>query len=67
VKKKEVIEFEEKDMIEIERIVIDENKEEALKFLRKIYEIIKKREKSHCKTSYAWSKNDHTNSLKDNI
>jgi hypothetical protein len=48
-------------MIEIERIVIDENKEEALKFLRKIYEIIKKREKSHCKTSYAWEKdgNNH--------
>jgi len=61
MKRKEVIEFEEKDMIEIERIVIDENKEEALKFLRRIYEIIKKREKSHCKTSYAWEKNGNHN------
>lgn len=56
MKRKEVIELEEKDMIEIEKIVIDENKEEALKFLNRIYEIIKKREKSHCKTSYAWDK-----------
>ncbi|MCM8805399.1 MAG: hypothetical protein NC825_01525 [Candidatus Omnitrophica bacterium] len=57
MKRKEVIEFEEKDMIEIERVVIDENKEEALKFLRRIYKIIKEREKSHCKTSHAWEKN----------
>ena len=56
MKRKEVVEFEEEDMIEIEKIVIDEDKEEALKFLRRIYEIIKKREKSHCKTSYTWDK-----------
>ncbi|MCM8806360.1 MAG: hypothetical protein NC926_00140 [Candidatus Omnitrophica bacterium] len=55
MKKKEVIEFEEKDIIEISKIVIDEDKETALKYLKKIYEILKKREKSHCKTSYAWN------------
>ncbi|MCM8785813.1 MAG: hypothetical protein NC827_00540 [Candidatus Omnitrophica bacterium] len=51
---KEVLEFEEKDIIEIKKIVMDEDKEDALKFVKKIYEILKKREKSHCKTSYAW-------------
>lgn len=55
MKKKEVIEFEEKDIIEISKIVMDEDKEGALKYLKKIYEILKKREKSHCKTSYAWN------------
>lgn len=52
---KEVITFEEKDIIEISKIVIDEDKENALKYLKKIYEILKKREKSHCKTCYAWN------------
>ena len=54
--KKEVIEFGEKDIVDITRIVLDNNKEEALKFLKKIYAVLKKREKSHCKTSYAWEK-----------
>ncbi|MGC8976180.1 MAG: hypothetical protein ACP5OB_00930 [Candidatus Ratteibacteria bacterium] len=56
MKRKEVIDFEEKDIIEIERIVLDHDKDGALNFIRKIYEIIRKREKSHCKTSYAWDK-----------
>ncbi|MCM8767367.1 MAG: hypothetical protein NC816_02775 [Candidatus Omnitrophica bacterium] len=54
MKNKEVVEFEEKDIIEIEKIVLDEDKDRALKYIKKIYEILKKREKSHCKTSYAW-------------
>lgn len=50
--RKEVIEFEIKDMIEIEKIVLDNDKERALEYLKKIYKIIKEREKSHCKVNF---------------
>lgn len=55
--RKEIFEFEIKDIIEIEKIVLDNDKERALEYLEQIYRLLKEREKSHCKTSFAWGKN----------
>ena len=41
--------FNSQEIIEMERILIDNDKDEALKFLQTIDDKIKKREKSHMK------------------
>lgn len=54
--RKEVVDFDTKDIIEIEKIVLDNDKEKAFEYLKKIYKMLKEREKSHCKSSFAWEK-----------
>lgn len=51
-KKKFVICLEDNDLILIEKIVIDRDKKEALKFVEKIKREIDKEEKSHCKVKF---------------
>jgi hypothetical protein len=57
--KKTVVSFEEKDLIEIEKIVIDNNETEALRFIKKaVYDRI-----SHAQQSSLKSHLDGTNSV----
>lgn len=47
---KEIIVLDQQQVIELERIIIDEDKEAAFRFLKEnIYNPIKKKRESHCK------------------
>lgn len=50
---KEIIALEPRQVLELEEIVLDKDKDAAFKFLEEnIYKIIKKRKESHCKPPF---------------
>lgn len=53
MEEKETIVFDQKQILELQEIILDKDKDAALKFLEEnIYKPIKRRKESHCKPQF---------------